>query len=179
MASEYVKQRLAEIASAQKEKPRPQGMRYLVVERSRHGKRMYYYRKGSGPRVRLPDPAVYGESALNIAYAQADRGIKPEYPAPYPTPTTARGTGRKGFVYFAESGGNVKIGFSKSVNGRVSTLKTGCAEPLRVLLAIPGTDETEAFFHAHFAAHRMQGEWFRFDGKLADFLDMTRSAPSP
>jgi hypothetical protein len=42
---------------------------FLTVQRSRHGKAMYYVRKGQGPRVRLPDD--YGSKAFWKAYAEA------------------------------------------------------------------------------------------------------------
>jgi hypothetical protein len=40
---------------------------FLTIERSRHGRAMYYVRKGQGPRVRLPDD--YGSKAFWKAYA--------------------------------------------------------------------------------------------------------------
>ncbi|MEU8842695.1 GIY-YIG nuclease family protein [Streptomyces roseus] len=58
----------------------------------------------------------------------------------------------------------VKIGISKDVRKRLSTLQTGCPHPLVVLLDIPGGADLEARLHKHFAARRRSGEWFDFTG---------------
>lgn len=45
---------------------------YVLVERSRHGKVMFYFRRGKGSRTRLPDK--YPSKAFSEAYAKALAG---------------------------------------------------------------------------------------------------------
>jgi integrase len=50
--------------------------RFVYKETSRHGKDVYYFRKGKGPRVRLPDP-FREEAAYEAAYAAARDAVVP------------------------------------------------------------------------------------------------------
>lgn len=77
---------------------------------------------------------------------------------------------RVGYVYFIQSGGRVKIGFSTDVINRLSNLKVGNPIGAKLVAAIPGTEDTEAYFHKMFNAYREQGEWFLIDGLLKDML---------
>jgi hypothetical protein len=63
------------------------------------------------------------------------------------------------------SGGPVKIGRTRDLGGRLSSLQTASAEPLRVLVTVPGDIERE--LHDACAAYRTSGEWF--DGTPAFF----------
>ncbi len=68
-------------------------------------------------------------------------------------------------IYFvqAEGVGNIKIGFTDSVDAsdRLSTLQTGSPVPLRLLGTIPGTMDDEKDLHRRFASARVVGEWFK------------------
>lgn len=65
--------------------PRSRRLR-LVVERTRHGKAVYYVRNGHGPRIRLPDD--YGSAPFWRAYDAALSGAQPRPAAPKrPSPT--------------------------------------------------------------------------------------------
>lgn len=75
-----------------------------------------------------------------------------------------------GYVYFIKSGPRVKIGFSTDVISRLSNLKVGNPNDTKLLAAIPGTEDTEAYFHKMFASYREQGEWFLIDGLLKTML---------
>ena len=68
----------------------------------------------------------------------------------------------KGFVYFVqgESGGAVKIGFSKNPEIRIKELQTGYPDTLKILCLIPGNEQTEKRFHKQFDNYRLNGEWF-------------------
>lgn len=48
---------------------------HVVVERSRHGKLMFFYRRGKGKRVRLPN--AYPSAEFDAAYEAARKGVKP------------------------------------------------------------------------------------------------------
>lgn len=75
-----------------------------------------------------------------------------------------------GYVYFIESAGLVKIGFSTDVINRLSNLRVGCPVDATLVAAIPGTEDTEAYFHKMFSSMRHKGEWFRIEGLLAKML---------
>lgn len=76
-----------------------------------------------------------------------------------------------GWVYFIRGGDVVKIGFAKEVGDRLPKLQTGSPVRLTFLLGIEAKQESEGEFHRRFAAYRTQGEWFRMEGALSDFLD--------
>lgn len=68
-------------------------------------------------------------------------------------------------IYFVEAVGvgNIKIGFTGAddVQFRIDQLQTGCPVPLRLLNAVPGTEQDEKDLHRRFAANRVHGEWFK------------------
>lgn len=174
MYSEYVTKRLAEVAAKYELKALAgRERRGVMKETTRHGKTVFYYRQGKSPRIRLPDPDVVGRPAFNQAYAAAVRGENPSGVTASlraRIPRTASQSGKSGFVYFLRMGDAVKIGFSGSLGQRIKTIQTACPRPTEILCIIPGNYGTERYFHAHFAAHKLQGEWFRLDGQLAAFL---------
>jgi hypothetical protein len=85
------------------------------------------------------------------------------------TPTrnrTASGPRGEGFVYFVQTGGLIKIGFTASVTRRMNELK-----PERQLALMPGTHRDEHRLHAAFAHLRHDGEWFRAEPDLLAYID--------
>lgn len=176
----YFEQRLAEVKSApavdMKRRIDPSRKKYIQAETSRHGKRIFYYRR-KGRRIRLPDPAVVGAAAFNLAYDAAARGeVLPKPTAPKPLPAFTLEIGRPGFVYFIRMGDKVKIGFSINVGNRLKAIQTACPLPAEIVKIIPGSEQTERYFHAHFAANRISGEWFALDSHLAMFLSFPKMA---
>lgn len=75
-------------------------------------------------------------------------------------------------VYFLLSGDRkaVKIGTSKVVNLRLASLNGASHRPVRLLAAINGTRANEIELHRRFAKYRMNGEWFRYEGELKDYI---------
>jgi hypothetical protein len=70
---------------------------------------------------------------------------------------------KKGYVYFFKSGdGLMKIGRSRDVYKRYSSVKTACPTGVEILGYIKTEDsyELEKKFHDYFAKHRVNGEWF-------------------
>jgi len=63
-------------------------------------------------------------------------------------------------VYFVQSqhGGPVKIGYSKNLASRLSSLSTASPHSLRLLAVAEGTVETEQRLYAQFAEARLNGE---------------------
>lgn len=65
------------------------------------------------------------------------------------------------WTYFIGSrGGAVKIGAAKCVRGRLKILQAHNSEPLEVLAMVRGGEVLESAYHALFARHRMNNEWF-------------------
>jgi hypothetical protein len=77
----------------------------------------------------------------------------------------------RGYVYFIGGGDWIKIGFAKNVSRRLEALRTTCPFPLTVLASLPGTAKRERELQNRFAAYRLSGEWFRFDGDLKAFVE--------
>lgn len=74
------------------------------------------------------------------------------------------------FVYFAAAGERVKIGKANDLTKRLATLQTGCPYKIRLLKVERGGVAVERGYHRRFSALRENGEWFRNEGELADFL---------
>lgn len=77
---------------------------------------------------------------------------------------------RVGYVYFVRSSSLVKIGFSTNVLNRIIDLQVGNPIDATLVAAIPGSEDTEKYFHHMFKHHREKGEWFRVEGELEQFL---------
>jgi hypothetical protein len=82
------------------------------------------------------------------------------------------------WVYFVQSGGEfgpVKIGITNNIAKRLEALNTHGPEPVRCLhkLDCGSTAEARAMesnLHHLFAAHRIHGEWFRWNDEFVDLL---------
>ncbi len=74
-------------------------------------------------------------------------------------------------VYFAESVGRVKIGWSKKVATRIAQLQTGCPDPIRLLGTTPGGLGLERRLHEQFASARVGGEWFELTPDLRAHIE--------
>lgn len=77
------------------------------------------------------------------------------------------------YVYFARAGsdGPVKIGRSKDIRTRISSLQTGCPDKLAILGSIESVDaETlESEMHRKFDEFRIgRSEWFRWSKDISD-----------
>lgn len=170
----YVEQRLAEAKKEGELLLRSKTLannqlRWVVKEKNRHGKTTWYFRRGRGERIRLPDPDAVGSKAFNQAYRKAMNGIREGGSNVRSLPPVVL-TRKDGGVYFLRSGEAVKIGYTTNIVSRMASLKTGSADDTELLLVVPGTEQTERYFHQHFKSHRLRGEWFMLDGALAAFL---------
>ncbi len=64
-------------------------------------------------------------------------------------------------IYFIQmQSGPIKIGFTKSLTKRLSTIKVSSPEPIALLGVMEGKQTKERWLHEQFAVHRLQGEWF-------------------
>jgi hypothetical protein len=76
-------------------------------------------------------------------------------------------------IYFIQSpdSGFVKIGFTEGdVHHRLKALQTGNPNTLILLGSITGTKKDELDLHKKFSPLAVNGEWFRLDGPLAEFV---------
>lgn len=75
-------------------------------------------------------------------------------------------------VYFLRKGDtdHVKIGFSCRLNMRISGLRSSNSDKLHLLATVSGGREAEGRLHKRFARHRIKGEWYRLEGKLAEYV---------
>lgn len=76
-----------------------------------------------------------------------------------------------GFIYVIGFGAYVKIGFTeRSVRQRIVGLQTGCPKKLETYATLRGSRDDEREFHDRFADLRMNGEWFRREGALDEWI---------
>ncbi len=92
---------------------------------------------------------------------------------------------RWGYVYLIGSDRDrFKVGFAADPAKRLAQLQTAHPEPLRILAAVPGTMDDEAYWHRFFASAQTQGEWFDTTGDavlrdfVSDFLTAGSLMPS-
>jgi hypothetical protein len=76
-------------------------------------------------------------------------------------------------------GKHIKIGFSTNVRHRLKSLATSNCHDIRLLATIPGGRELEQRFHQCFHAHRIRGEFFRYEGRLFSFLEFVGQGKLP
>ena len=65
------------------------------------------------------------------------------------------------YVIQGESGGPMKIGYTKDLQKRIATLQTGYPDNLKVVLTFPGSLKIEQKIHNDLTQYRMRGEWFK------------------
>lgn len=73
-------------------------------------------------------------------------------------------------VYFIYSAGLVKIGYSTNWPARTDAVCQGCADHAELILVMTGDRKMERGYHALFSDYHHQGEWFRCEGKVREFL---------
>lgn len=83
---------------------------------------------------------------------------------------TNKAAGHSSVVYFVAAGKYLKIGFSVDVHARIESFRTGCPDEIELLATIPGGAKEERRLHKRFAHLHHRGEWFRFEGSLADYV---------
>lgn len=79
-------------------------------------------------------------------------------------------------VYFAASGGQIKIGWSRRVSMRLAQLQTGSPIPIKLLGTVAGGRALERRLHERFAHLRTAGEWFQDDPELLDHIGALAAA---
>lgn len=75
-----------------------------------------------------------------------------------------------GTVYFVEMGDFIKIGFTRSLENRLTQFASSLPLPVALLHSLRGTIGLERFYHAKFDQLRARGEWFRKGADLVAFV---------
>ncbi|MES0207898.1 GIY-YIG nuclease family protein [Mesorhizobium sp. M0028] len=75
-----------------------------------------------------------------------------------------------GFIYAIESGGRIKLGYSKKPNVRLNKIASDTPFPCILLGYWPGTVADELDVHAKFHECRTRGEWFMVTEPLLAFI---------
>lgn len=73
-------------------------------------------------------------------------------------------------VYIFRYGKTIKIGHSKQVEKRLNVLRMQSGRNITLVAVFPGAQRQEASLHQRFKDYRVQGEWFRNEGRLKEFL---------
>lgn len=100
---------------------------------------------------------------------------KPIRPPGSPLVRTPMGTEGRPIVYFLGCNGKVKIGTTTDLPRRHNDLSMGNPD-LTLLATILGGHREERELHERFREYRVRGEWFRLEGKLAEYV---ASLPKP
>lgn len=82
------------------------------------------------------------------------------------------------YIYFIEAGEFVKIGFTNSIDVRLSALQVGSPHPLKVLCLVPGTRDDEKFLQRAFCVERYRGEWFYLTSLIRRCVEVLKSCES-
>lgn len=147
-------------------------LKYLSIERNRHGREVIYVIAGTHPRRRVRIREALGSPGFMQAYEAAVEALKNG------NPESCNFSRTETFVYFLlygnGNGAKVKIGTSKNVNGRLAILKTGVPGKARVYYVTPGNIALERNLHRKFAEDRVSGEWFQFSQAIRDWIKQDR-----
>jgi hypothetical protein len=73
-------------------------------------------------------------------------------------------------VYFLESNGAVKIGWTEHLEGRMRDLQSCNPVRLRLLAVAKGGLRLERVLHRALASSRIRGEWFRWSPELSGLI---------
>lgn len=83
-------------------------------------------------------------------------------------------------IYFIKSeDGPIKIGYTISIEKRISSLQTGNSKKLVVLATISGSRNFERKIHNKFHHFKLNGEWFKPEKELLDFIEELKSSGIP
>ena len=101
-------------------------------------------------------------AALDLEHMGLVTRVKRENAAPKPKPEPT-----PGWVYFLQSGGHIKIGWTSNLEQRMRAYPPGS----QLLAVQPGTRRDEAATHRRFAVHRTHGrEWYPLAADLVRYI---------
>jgi DNA-binding XRE family transcriptional regulator len=80
-------------------------------------------------------------------------------------------------IYFIESAGRIKIGFSEKPTLRLSKIMSDSPFPALLIGVMDGGLAEERELHAQFAQDRFHGEWFMKTSSLSMFINQNSRPP--
>lgn len=103
---------------------------------------------------------TYGEDIKKLLHADTFESIKMALAPGSPS------------IYFISAYENqfVKIGYTADIETRLKVLNGIIPNGVNLLFLIKGESKKEAEFHERYQEHRINGEWFRNEGKLNNFI---------
>lgn len=103
---------------------------------------------------------IWEDASAAIAVDETpQRSVEPEA-CSEPAPVVQEEYDWPDLYFIGSAGGPIKIGISVDPAKRVRQLQTGYPYELKVFATVRGGCLLEPEYHARFAAHRLQGEWF-------------------
>jgi hypothetical protein len=77
------------------------------------------------------------------------------------------------YIYVAQRrpDGAIKIGWTRDIERRLRELRKGIRSPVTLIACVPGDHAGELSLQERFAAHRVDGEWFMCEGRVAEFVE--------
>lgn len=82
-----------------------------------------------------------------------------------------------GFIYFIKAGGMIKIGYTKNLKERMTTIQVSMPIKIELIGVMEGTQSFERELHHLFREHKERGEWFRDEGRIARFIAAETTIP--
>lgn len=73
-------------------------------------------------------------------------------------------------VYIIGYGEYIKIGISRDIGARIATIQIGFPEKLHLYAVLDGWVREERQLHRRFSKYSTNGEWFKVEGELAEWL---------
>jgi len=84
---------------------------------------------------------------------------------------------RNGVYFIQAGGGEIKIGHSRNIEGRMGGLQTAVPAKLRLLAILDHQGEQmESLLHREFADYRLHSEWFMPGRKLLNYIRLINTA---
>lgn len=78
---------------------------------------------------------------------------------------------KKTWIYYIRSGDRIKIGVSSNPQNRLSMLATMCPYGAVLLGKHLGSREDEGTIHKMFSEYRCNGEWFRAENEILNYIE--------
>lgn len=75
-----------------------------------------------------------------------------------------------GVIYFLQHDSFIKIGFTVDLKNRCREYNVSLPNGYKILAKLPGALATETAMHTVFEEYHHRGEWFRHEGRLAEFI---------
>jgi hypothetical protein len=90
----------------------------------------------------------------------------------WPLSVAGRAKGASTQIYVLGFAQYIKIGWTSNLERRLRDIEQGLPEVPTLLGTLAGTRRVERSLHIKFEEYRIRGEWFRREGRLAEWIDL-------